>query len=411
MNRNVLKTAVILAVGVAAGGFGTYYALRSASFETAKPSDDAHNHSEHEGHDEHERRDEHGDAVKLSPEQMRKFGVEVAEAGPGQLSRKIVVPAQVNLNADHVAHIVPRVTGMVREVRKTIGDVVRTGELLAVLDSRELAESKSACLAAQAKWDLAKANLNRVQTLFDEKIGPEKELLKVRQEFVEIDIEHRTTEAKLHALGLSEEQVAALHREEKDVDFPRYEIRAPFAGTVIEKHITLGELVDTEHNIFTIADLSSVWVDVTLYTDDLPNMRVGKEVVLTADGIDGQTRGTIAYVSPTVSEATRTGLARAVVPNPDLMWRPGLFCTASIVVGESRVEVLVPNFALQTIGNETVLFVEDGDGFRKQPAVVGRTNGSHSEILSGLVPGDRYVVKGAFLLKSELGKSEMGHDH
>ena len=405
-----------LLIGVVLGGAGVYFGgtkpawfpLLGAGSAQRVPADDGHaGHEEHEGHGEHEE-----GVVKLTSEAIRTAGVELAEAGGGVLARTITLPGEVTANADRVAHIVPRVAGIVQEVRKNLGDRVEPGEIMAVLDSRELAEAKAACLAAAARETLAQTTLSRAEALFEKKITPEEELLKARQQVAEAGIEHRTAEAKLHALGITETQVEALHAsKEKDIDFPRYEIKAPFAGTVIEKHITLGELVDTEHNIFTIADLSSVWVDVTLYTNDLPNMRVGKEVVLTADGIAGQTRGTIAYVSLTVSEATRTGLARAVVPNPDLMWRPGLFCTASIVLDEDRVDVLVPNSALQTIANQAVVFVEDGDGFKKQPVIVGRTNGSHSEILSGLVPSDRYVVKGAFLLKSELGKSEMGHDH
>lgn len=421
-----------LLIGVVLGGGGVYVwttkptwfptpGAGSAQHESgeddhghgASGHGDEHDGDAHAGHEKHEGQGEHEEGVvKLSAQAIRSGGVELAEADGGVLARTITLPGEVTANADRVAHIVPRVAGIVQEVRTNLGDGVEPGELMAVLDSRELAEAKAACLAAAARETLAQTTLTRTESLFEKKITPEEELLKARQQVAEAAIEHRTAEAKLHALGITEAQVEALHAsEEKDIDFPRYEIKAPFAGTVIEKHITLGELVDSEHNIFTIADLSSVWVDVTLYTDDLPNMRVGKEVVFRADGISGQTRGTIAYVSPTVSEATRTGLARAVVPNPDLMWRPGLFCTASIAVSEDRVDVLVPDSALQTIENGTVVFIEDGDGFRKQPVIVGRTNGTHSEILSGLVPGDRYVVQGAFLLKSELGKSEMGHDH
>lgn len=419
--RATVTCALLLLLGVGGGSAGTYFWLQARedhgiAAHGDEPEGDGYSDAEHgqkAGAGEHEGHGEHEEGVvKLSREAICKGGVELAEADGGVLARTITLPGEVTANADKLVHIVPRVTGIVQEVRKNLGDRVEPGEIMAVLDSRELAEAKATCLAAAARETLAQTTLTRANALFEKKITPEEELLKARQQVAEAGIEHRTAEAKLHALGVMEAQVTALHAsEEKDIDFPRYEIKAPFAGTVIEKHITLGELVDMEHNIFTVADLSSVWVDVTLYTDDLPVMRVGKEVVLTADGIDGRTRGTVAYVSPTVSKATRTGFARADVPNPDLMWRPGLFCTASIVVSEDRVDVLVPNSALQTIANQAVVFVEDGDGFKKQPVVVGRTNGIHSEILSGLVPGVRYVVKGAFLLKSELGKSEVGHEH
>ncbi len=408
MHRNFLKTALLLAVGVAAGGFGTYYFLHPHSHSSGTPSKDAHGAQERAEHDAREP-SEHGDIVKLSQEQMRELGVEVAEAGPGTLARKISVPAQINLNADHVAHLVPRVSGMVREVHKNVGDYVQTGELLAVLDSRELAEAKAACLAAQAKGDLAKANLDRVKTLFDKKIAPEEELLKVRQELAEINIEHRTAEAKLHALGLSEEQVAALHRDEKDIDFPRYEIRAPFTGTLIEKHITLGEVVDTENTTFALADLSTVWAEITVYPRDLAHVRVGTEVEMAADGV-GPVQGTIAYVSPTINEATRTCFARVVLDNPENRWRPGLFCLASILIAQDKVDVLVPVEAIQTISNEPVLFVEERDGFKKQPVVTGKRDAAHIEIVSGLLAGQHYVKANAFTLKSELEKAGFGEE-
>lgn len=408
MSRNVLRSAVILAAGIAAGGLGTYYALHPDSLGLDTPPKDAHGadeHAEHDGHDAGET----GDILKLSPEQMREFGVEVAEAGPGTLARKISVPAQIDLNADHVAHLVPRVTGMVREMHKTLGDHVQTGELLAVLDSRELAEAKAACLAAQARWNLAKTNLDRVQTLYDKTIAPQEELLKVRQELAEIDIEHRTAEAKLHTLGLSEEQVAALHRDEKDIDFPRYEIRAPFAGTLIEKHITLGEVVNTEQTTFALADLSTVWADMTVYPKDLAYVRVGTQVEIAADGF-APAQGTIAYVSPTINEATRTCFARVVLENSENRWRPGLFCLASMLVAQDRVDVLVPAEAIQTINDESVLFVEDHDGFKKRPVVTGKRDAAHVEIVSGLVAGERYVSANAFTLKSELEKAGFGEE-
>jgi len=356
---------------------------------------------EHRGED-----DQESGIVKLSAEAIRSHGVEVAEAAGGRLQRTITVPAEVTANADRLAHIVPRVPGVVREVRKSLGDHVEPHEILAVLDSRELAEAKAACRAGVAREELARTTLARATSLSEEKIIPEKELLKARNELAETQIEHRMAEAKLYALGLTEDQAAALHTNaEKDIDYPRYEIKAPFEGTVIEKHITLGEVVGTEDSMFVIADLSSVWVDITLYTNDLPQVRLGMEVTLAADGFDQPTHATVVYISPTVSEATRSGFARAVVPNPERTWRPGLFCSASIVVSETSVDVLVPNSALQAIENQTVVFIEDEGGFKKRAVTVGRTNGAHSEILNGLLPGDRYVAKGTFILKAELGKA------
>ncbi len=340
---------------------------------------------------------------------MKTHGIELAVAGPGKLERTITLPGEVRLNADRVAHIVPRVSGMVREVRKNLGDAVTPGEVIAVLDSRELADAKAADLAAATRHTLAEANLERIATLFEKKIAPEEELLKARQAVAETDIEHRTAEAKLHALGLTQQQVENLH-EEKDTDYSRYEIKAPFAGTVIEKHITLGEVVNPETSCFVLADLSDVWIDVTVYPQDVPHVAPGRPVIVSAPGIDTH-RGAIAYVSPKVDEGTRTGVARVVLPNADGHWRPGMFVRADLVVAAEDARVVVPDSAIQTIENQPVVFVEEHEGFEKRPVLIGRTSGTRREILSGLDPGERYVTTGTFILKAELGKAEAEHEH
>lgn len=348
--------------------------------------------------------------VKLSEEAMRQFGVELAPAAGGQLERTLKAPAEIVLNADKVAHIVPRVGGMAREVLKSVGDEVRAGDLLAVLDSRELAEAKAADLAAEARLKLAENNFKRVEDLLAKKIAPEQEYFEALQNLEEARIQHRETEAKLHALGLPHDQLAAL-ADEKAADFSRYEIRAPFPGTIVDKHITLGELHGSGSDVFVIADLSTVWADVTLYPQDAAGVRVGQKVHITAVGPDGRpltvdTR--LFYVSPIISERTRTGLARALVDNESGLWKPGTFVTAEIVLSQDRVAVLVPHEAIQTVGSQAVVFVSDGCGFEKRPVTVGKNNSIATEVLSGLKPGEQYVAKGAFLLKAELAKGEGG---
>ncbi len=370
--------------------------------------DDGHEHgsSEHDK-DEH---DHGGEGIWLSPAARTTFGVETAEAGPGKLERTITLPGEVRLNADRVAHIVPRVSGMVREVRKQLGDAVTPGEVLAVLDSRELADAKAADLAAASRHELANLNLERIQKLFSQKIAPEEELLKAKQSLAETDIEHRTAEAKLHALGLTQEEVESLHTE-RDTDYSRYEIKAPFAGTVIEKHITLGEVVNPDTSCFVLADLSDVWVDVTVYPQDIPQITVGRAVNVFATGISDAHRGKVAYVSPKIDEGTRTGMARVVLPNADGHWRPGMFVRADLVVSDEDVAIVVPNTAIQTIENQTVVFVEEHDEFKKRPVLIGRTTGNQSEVLKGLNPGERFAASGTFILKAELGKAEAEHVH
>jgi multidrug efflux pump subunit AcrA (membrane-fusion protein) len=194
-----------------------------------------------------------------------------------------------------------------------------------------------------------------------------------------------------------------------------YALRAPFDGTVIQKHITLGERFDGEANPFTIADLSSVWVDVNLYQRDLAHVRAGQKVTISGGPDIPQSEGAIAFVAPTIAENTRTVLSRVVLPNPDGRWRPGLYVTARIAAAEQGVSVLVPKDAIQTLDDEPVVFVPTNDGFEPRPVSVGHSNASHAEIVSGLSPGDRYVTAGAFALKAEIITSGLdshaGHGH
>lgn len=410
--REIVQLWVGLLLGLLVGVSGTCYCMSrgNAQNSSTKSSPDEHKPHDGHGHPEGAKRGGHEEGVVwLSPEARKTFGIEVAEAGPGKLERTITLPGEVRLNADRVAHIVPRVSGMVREVRKNLGDAVTPGEVIAILDSKDLADAKAADLAAASRHELAKANVERIEKLFQKKIAPEEEFLKARQALAETDIDHRTAEAKLHALGLTQEQVDQLH-EEKDTDYSRYEIKAPFAGTVIEKHITLGEVVNPDTSSFVLADLSDVWIDATVYPQDIPHVALGRPVIVSAAGTDVH-RGEITYVSPKVDEETRTGMARVVLPNADGHWRPGMFVRADLVVSDEDVAIVVPNSAIQTIENQTVVFVEEHDEFKKRPVLIGRTTGNQSEVLKGLNPGERFAASGTFILKAELGKAEAEHVH
>ncbi len=199
-------------------------------------------HDEHEGHEEHGERDEHSEkkVIRLNDAEMKEFGIEVGTAGPGKLRIHVSLLGEVAVNADRLAHIVPRIPGVAREVRKSLGDRVHAGEIMAMLESRELADAKSAFLAARERIELVQANFLREEDLWKKKISSEREYLEAKQALAEARIELRSAEQKLHALGFSHEYLVQLPNH-PNTAFTRYEIVAPFDGTVIEKHITLGE--------------------------------------------------------------------------------------------------------------------------------------------------------------------------
>ena len=190
-----------------------------------------------------------------------------------------------------------------------------------------------------------------------------------------------------------------------------YELRTLIAGTVIERHMTRGEAVTSETQAFVIADLASVWVNLSVYQRDLPGVHLGQSVTISAGHDLPQATGTISYVTPIVDEETRTATARVVLPNTEKRWRPGMFVTGRIVVERVDVPLVVSPAALQTIADQTVLFIETDRGFQPRAVTTGRADEGHVEIRSGLEPGERYVSRGGFTLKAELSREQFGDGH
>jgi membrane fusion protein, heavy metal efflux system len=190
-----------------------------------------------------------------------------------------------------------------------------------------------------------------------------------------------------------------------------FDLRAHLAGTVIAKDVTPGEFVSTDRELFRIADLTNVWVDLDVYRRDFARLRVGQPVRVDAgDGTDPVATA-ISYLSPIGSVSTQTLLARAVLPNPDRSWRPGLFVTAEVEVGAAPVEVAVAADAIQRVRDWDVVFIAAGDVFEAQPIELGRRDTDRVEVVSGLAAGQAYVTSGSFILKAEAGKSGATHDH
>jgi cobalt-zinc-cadmium efflux system membrane fusion protein len=190
-----------------------------------------------------------------------------------------------------------------------------------------------------------------------------------------------------------------------------FELRAQLAGTVIAKDVSPGEFVSNDRELFQIADLSTVWVDLDVFRRDFARLRVGQAVRIDAGDGSPPVVSTLAYLSPIGAVNTQTLLARAVLPNPDRSWRPGLFITAEVEVGASEVPVAVAAEALQRLRDWDVVFVTAGDLFEAQPVEFGRRDSAHVEITEGLAAGQRYVAAGSFILKAEAGKSGATHDH
>ncbi len=190
-----------------------------------------------------------------------------------------------------------------------------------------------------------------------------------------------------------------------------YEVKSLVEGVVIAKHITLGEFVRDDADIFIIADLSTVWVNIGVYAKYLDRVKPGQKVKMTATGIREQAEGTVDYVGPLVGERTRTGVARVVLKNTSGVWQPGLFVTAMVLVDTQEAALAVPDAAIQMVEGASTVFVRKGQSFEARTVQLGRSDGSTVEILDGLQANEQIAITNSFLLKAEFGKSEAGHNH
>jgi cobalt-zinc-cadmium efflux system membrane fusion protein len=353
---------------------------------------------------------EHADEVHMSAAERAAFGVEIAEAGVRRLSVSVSLPGEVTIDPGRLAHIVPRVAGVVREVLKRQGDRVHSGELMAILDSRALAEQKASFLSSRERLGMARLTFDREERLWKQEISSEREYLEAKQAFLEAEITLQEAEQKLHSLGLLDSDLDAPKFGSHEF-FSQLEATAPFDGTVIERHISRGELLDEDDEAFVIADLSRVWVNLTVYQKDLPFVRVGQSVEVTLRDGGLKSEGHVFYISPTIDEATRTATARIELGNPDGVWRPGLFVNGRMAVDDFEVAVAVAKSSLQTVEGRTAVFVKTDDGFEAKAVTLGREDATYVEVLEGVGAGEEYVTRGAFVLKSQLEKGAIGDGH
>lgn len=350
--------------------------------------------------------------TEMSPEAAKAGGVEVEEAGPAKMKSILELQGEIALNPDRVAHVVPRFDAIVTEVRKTLGDKVSKGEVIAVIDSKELAAAKVDYILDVKKLEFAQLSFDREEQLWKKKITPEEDYLKRRQELENSRIEVRAASQKLRALGIGAAEVKALaDAHDQDQNLAQYEVRAPLDGVVIEKHVALGEAVKDDAEIFAIADLSTVLARITVHAKDIKSVKVGQNLTLKADALGAETSGTLAYLGPLIGKDTRTAQAHVQIPNPDAIWRPGLFVTVRLVQEEFTVPVAVRADAIQKFRDWDVVFIQDGNLYEAVSLELGRREGDWVEILSGLPAGKKYVSKNSFLIKADILKSGATHDH
>ncbi len=348
--------------------------------------------------------------VNLGPDQIKSAGITINTVGPREMVTILELPGAVETDKTRLAHVVPRLQGVVSEVHKQEGDRVRKGELLAVVNSRELADAKGTYLATTHHVEFTRVTLNREEMLWKKKISAERDYLEAERAFEEAKLAQKLAAQKLVVLGVPSATLPALASAPAET-MARYEIRSPLDGVVLERNVTVGEAVTAEEKIFAVADLSTVWVNISVYAKDLGAVHDGQQAVVISTDVGAEATGRISYVGPLVGQETRTATARIVLPNPGAQWRPGLFVTVRLVREATTVPLAVAAEAIQTFRDWQVVFVQYGDWFEARPLELGRSDGQWVEVLQGLNPGEQYATANSFAVKAEIGKLGATHDH
>jgi cobalt-zinc-cadmium efflux system membrane fusion protein len=381
--------------------------------EDHQKHEDHQDHAGHKDHDDHDGHDEHheDEAIKLDAAMAKQFGIKTAKAGPGHLVTYLTLSGEVAFNADRMAHVTPAVSGIVSQVQASVGDRVKQGRVLARLSSRELAGMRSQWLASKARLELANENASRDQRLFNDKVGTERAMLESRQVAREAQIQYSLTENALHALGFTHEQIQQIDSENHQLN--DFELIVPIDGVVTQRHLNMGENItpDSKDAAFVIADMSSVWVNLSVYQRDLAQIKAGQQVVLKFGHNLPDVREQIAFITPSMDEQTRTLTARVVMNNPQGHWRPGMFVMGKVEVAKQDAAVVVPRSAIVELEQGASVFVLHEDGFEPSAVKLGLSDDEHVQILDGLQPGQVYVSTNAFALKAQLQKGAFGDGH
>nr|WP_246525785.1 efflux RND transporter periplasmic adaptor subunit [Geomobilimonas luticola] len=404
-------------MALALGG-GLYYRSHHDEKEHAGHTEAGHRAEKAGGHEEgkehkegEEGHEEHGEAgsVKMTAAVQKENGVVVAAAKKQRLAGSVSATGKVEANADRIAHVSPRISGKIVAVRASLGDSVAAGQALATLDSVELGEALNRYRQSKTKLALAQSNMDRIKGLVEKKIAARKDILQAETDFKTAQAELHTDEERLSLYGVSSSDLAGDNH--KRLLLP---VRSPIGGIITEKHAIVGELSDPSKSLYTVADLSSVWVLVDINEKDLAKVHKGQGAIVTVGAFpDMKLKGRITYIADLVDEATRTVKARVEVANPGRKLKPEMFATVELALAADAPPVVaVPEDALQDLDGKKVVFVAEQEAeFAARQVQAGRTAGGMVEIVSGLEEGERYATKGAFILKSELKKGEVVDEH
>ncbi len=376
--------------------------------------DKSERHHDRDKHDDHHEQgsakhdDDHedpkgGQRVRIASEMIRDLRVTTAKAESRVAGERVSVLAELRVNQDAYAEVASPTPARVVRVLAKAGDEVKQNQPLVELTSADMTKARAEVQAADARLAAARKNLERKQGLLAERLIPEREVIEAQAAVTEAEA------ARTVAAGAVQQFAGA-------AGGTGLLLRAPVAGTVIDRNVAIGQLADASKTLFRIGDLSKLWLVAHVFERDAVRVQIGSAGTASFAALPGVTvEGKIVWIGREVETASRTVPVRLEVPNTDGLLRPGMSATVSLPIGEASGRVVaVPIAAVQRVGDRWSVFVPKGVGvFEAKPVGRGRDLGGEVEILSGLEPGTEVVVDGAFLLKAEFDKArgEGGHDH
>ncbi len=343
--------------------------------------------------------------LKLSVEEAQRAGIKVETLAQQAFADAITVTATIRPNQDRIARVAPRVEGRIVQVTASLGAQVKAGQSLAVLDSLAIGEAQAALLHAQSGQRVAQADFKRAESLVADEIIPQRDFLRAKADMEKASAELRAAQDKLRLLGGSARSDGAANS-----TFP---LTSPLAGTVIQKKATVGELGTPSEALFTVADLSKVWIEANLTEDTLSKVRVGSAATVTVVAYPGERfAGRVTYVASLLDKDSRTIPARIEVENKDGRLKPEMFATATIDTnGAERKALSVPDAAILLLQGQLTIFVEEQGGYEARAIEAGDKLSGRTVIKSGVAAGEKVVTAGAYALKARLLKSQISDEH
>ncbi|MBB4263984.1 MULTISPECIES: efflux RND transporter periplasmic adaptor subunit [unclassified Bradyrhizobium] len=344
--------------------------------------------------------------ITMDNGQIELAGIDLTQAGAASIARRVSVPGTIVPDSGRVAHVSVKLAGSVAELRKNIGDDVAKDEILAVLESREVADAKSEYLAARLNNELQQDLTARDKSLWEGRAVPEQQYIKSRNAAAQTEMRFSIARQKLMALGVTDGEIAVLPQA-PDGTLRSQNVRAPIHGRIAERKVELGTAVgrdNLETELFVIVDLSRVWVELSVSSADLSLVKEGQSIDVALRGPSETGTGTIVFVSPLLDKDTRSARVVASLDNPKGRWRPGSFVTVAIEIEKRDAPVTVPFAAIQTVEGRKAVFVRTKDGFETREVKIGRRDGTTVEIVSGLAAGETIAASNTFSLKAEVAK-------